>query len=218
MDAYAVSPLNKVRRSDRASYERAAIYALLGEAFVAHVGFIDGDRPVVLPMVYGRAGDILYLHGAKAARFAKALAQAVPVCLTVTLMDGIVVARSAFHMSVNYRSAVLHGRATLVTEPDEIQRALAAITDHMVPGRWAEARPVLEKELRATSVLRVEVEAASMKERQGGPIDEREDYDLPIWAGTVPVRVMATEPNDDGRVLAGVAVPASVGKLVSKLR
>jgi nitroimidazol reductase NimA-like FMN-containing flavoprotein (pyridoxamine 5'-phosphate oxidase superfamily) len=218
MDTYAVSPLNKVRRSDRASYERAAIYALLGEAFVAHVGFIDEGRPVVLPMVYGRAGDVLYLHGAKAARFAKALAQAVPVCITVTLVDGIVVARSAFHMSVNYRSAVLHGSATLVTDADEAQRALAAITDHMVPGRWAEARPVLEKELKATSVLRVEVEAASMKERQGGPIDEREDYDLPVWAGIVPVRVAAAEPQDDGRVRADVAIPASVGKLVSKLR
>jgi nitroimidazol reductase NimA-like FMN-containing flavoprotein (pyridoxamine 5'-phosphate oxidase superfamily) len=218
MDAFEVSPLNKVRRSDRATYERAAIYALLDEAFVVHVGFIDAGRPIVLPMVYGRVGEVLYIHGAKSARFAKALAQAVPVCLTITLLDGIVVARSAFHMSVNYRSAVLHGRATLVAERDEAERALAAITDHMVPGRWAEVRPIFEKELKATSVLRVEVEAASMKDRQGDPIDEREDYDLPIWAGVVPVRIASAGPQDDGRVAAGIAIPASVNKLVSKLR
>jgi nitroimidazol reductase NimA-like FMN-containing flavoprotein (pyridoxamine 5'-phosphate oxidase superfamily) len=218
MDAFEVSPLNKVRRSDRATYDRAAIYALLDEAFVVHVGFIDAGRPIVLPMVYGRVGEVLYIHGAKAARFAKALAQSVPVCLTVTLLDGIVVARSAFHMSVNYRSAVLHGRATLVAERDEAERALAAITDHMVPGRWAEVRPIFEKELKATSVLRVEVEAASMKDRQGDPIDEREDYDLPIWAGVVPVRIASAGPQDDGRVPAGIAIPASVNKLVSKLR
>jgi nitroimidazol reductase NimA-like FMN-containing flavoprotein (pyridoxamine 5'-phosphate oxidase superfamily) len=218
MDSFEVSPLNKVRRSDRASYDRTAIHALLDEAFVAHVGFVDEGRPIVLPMVYGRAGDTLYIHGAKAARFAKALAEAVPVCLTVTLVDGLVVARSAFHMSVNYRSAVLHGRATLVADPDEAGKALAAITDHMLPGRWAEARPMLEKELKATSVLRVEVEAASMKDRQGHPIDDREDYDLPIWAGIVPLRVTAAGPTDDGRVPPDVAVPACVRKLVSKLR
>jgi nitroimidazol reductase NimA-like FMN-containing flavoprotein (pyridoxamine 5'-phosphate oxidase superfamily) len=169
-------------------------------------------------MVYGRLGDILYLHGAKAARFAKALAQAVPVCVTVTLVDGLVVARSAFHMSVNYRSAVLHGCATLVADPDEAERALSAITDHMLPGRWAEARPVLAKELRATSVLRVEVEAASMKQRQGDPVDDTEDYELPIWAGIVPLRVAAPAPQDDGRVPPGVTIPASVSALVSKLR
>src|SRR5262249_49559055 len=117
MDDFEVSSLNKVRRSDRGIYDRAAIHALLDEAFVAHVGFIAEGRPIVLPMVYGRMGDILYIHGAKAARFAKALAQSVPVCLTVTLVDGIVVARSAFHMSANYRSAVLHGTASLVTDP-----------------------------------------------------------------------------------------------------
>jgi nitroimidazol reductase NimA-like FMN-containing flavoprotein (pyridoxamine 5'-phosphate oxidase superfamily) len=218
MDTFEVSSLNKVRRSDRASYDRAAIHVLLDEAFVAHVGFVDAGRPVVLPMVYGRLGDILYLHGAKAARFAKALAEAVPVCLTVTLVDGIVVARSAFHMSVNYRSAVLHGRATLVTEPDEAGRALSAITDHMLPGRWAEARPVLAKELRATSVLRVEVEAASMKQRQGDPVDDPEDYGLPIWAGIVPLRIAASVPEDDGQVSPEITIPASVSALVSRLR
>jgi nitroimidazol reductase NimA-like FMN-containing flavoprotein (pyridoxamine 5'-phosphate oxidase superfamily) len=218
MDRFEILPLNKVRRSDRGIYDRAAIYALLDEAFVAHVGFIDAGRPVVLPMVYGRLGDRLYIHGAKAARFAKALAQAVPVCFTVTLVDGIVVARSAFHMSANYRSAVLHGFATLVTDPAEAQKALAAITDHMLPGRWSEARPVLEKELKATSVLRVDVESASMKQREGDPIDDAEDYELPIWAGIVPVRITSAGAQDDGRVPPGVAIPASVSKLVSKLR
>jgi nitroimidazol reductase NimA-like FMN-containing flavoprotein (pyridoxamine 5'-phosphate oxidase superfamily) len=218
MDTFEISSLNKVRRSDRAAYDRAAIHALLDEAFVAHVGFVDAGRPIVLPMVYGRLGDILYLHGAKAARFAKALAEAVPVCLTVTLVDGLVVARSAFHMSVNYRSAVLHGSATLVTDPAEAQEALTAITDHMLPGRWAEARPVLPKELRATSVLRVEIEAASMKQRQGHPVDDEEDYELSIWAGIVPLRVAASIPQDDGRVSPETKIPASVSALVSRLR
>jgi hypothetical protein len=121
-------------------------------------------------------------------------------------------------MSVNYRSAVLHGSATLVTDPAEAQEALAAVTDHMLPGRWSEARPVLEKELKATSVLRVEVEAASMKQRQGDPIDDDEDYDLPIWAGIVPIRVSTAGPKDDGRVPTGVTIPASVSTLASKLR
>jgi uncharacterized protein len=209
LDSFAVGPLNKVRRPDRANYDRAAVHAVLDEGLVAHVGFTDQGRPVVVPMVYGRVGDRFYLHGARAARFAKAMGAGVPVCVTVTLTDAIVVGRSAFHCSINYRSVVLHGEARLVSDPAEAEGALAAVTDHLLPGRWAESRPMIDKELRATAVLRVEVEAASLKARSGPPIDEPEDYELPIWAGVIPLRVAASAPQGDGRVQDGVEIPAS---------
>ena len=210
MESFAVGPLNKVRRPDRASYDKAAVHAVLDEGLIAHVGFVDHDRPVVIPMVYGRVGDLFYLHGARAARFAKVMGAGVPVCVTVTLTDGIVVGRSAFHCSMNYRSVVLHGEARLVSDPAEAESAMAAVTDHLLPGRWAESRPMTTKELRATAVLRVTIEAASLKARSGPPIDEPEDYPLPIWAGVIPLRVAASAPEDDPRLREGVEVPASV--------
>ncbi len=216
MDSFAVGPLNKVRRPDRAIYDKAAVHAVLDEGLVAHVGFIDHDRPVVVPMVYGRVGDLFYLHGARAARFAKTMGAGVPVCVTVTLTDGIVVGRSAFHCSMNYRSVVLHGRALLVSDPAEAEGALAAVTDHLLPGRWAESRPMIDKELRATAVLRVEIEAASLKARSGPPADEPEDYALPFWAGVIPLRVAASAPDGDPRLLEGVGVPASVKARVQR--
>ena len=210
MESFAVGPLNKVRRPDRASYDKAAVHAVLDQGLIAHVGFVDHDRPVVIPMVYGRVGDLFYLHGARAARFAKVMGAGVPVCVTVTLTDGIVVGRSAFHCSMNYRSVVLHGEARLVSDPAEAESAMAAVTDHLLPGRWAESRPMIDKELRATAVLRVEIEAASLKARSGSPIDEPEDYPLPIWAGVIPLRVAASAPEGDPRLREGVEVPASV--------
>jgi len=213
MDSFAVGHLNKVRRSDRASYDHAAIHGVLDEGLLAHVGFMDGGRPIVLPMAYGRIGNRLYLHGAKAARFAKAMGPGVPVCITVTLLDALVVGRSAFHNSMNYRSVVVHGTARRVEEPSEAEAALTAITDHLLPGRWAEARPMTEKELRSTSVLRVEIEAASMKARSGLPVDEEEDYALAIWGGVVPMRLQPKPPQDDGLLQPGVVVPASVEAL-----
>jgi nitroimidazol reductase NimA-like FMN-containing flavoprotein (pyridoxamine 5'-phosphate oxidase superfamily) len=210
MDSFAVTPLNKVRRTDRGSYDREGVFAVLKEGLVAHVGFMSGDRPIVVPMVYGRSGDVIYLHGAKAARFAKTMGPGVPVCITVTLTDGIVVGRSAFHCSMNYRSVVIHGHARVVTDPVEAEDALAVITDHLLPGRWAESRPVTEKEIRSTGVLRVEIEAASLKARSGEPIDEEDDYALPIWGGVIPLHVQAGTPEADARVLCGVEAPASV--------
>ena len=218
MDSFAVGPLNKVRRPDRAIYDKAAVHAVLDEGLVAHVGFVDHDRPVVMPMVYGRIGDAFYLHGARAARFAKTMGVGVPVCVTVTLTDGIVVGRSAFHCSMNYRSVVLHGQALLVSDPAESEHALAAVTDHLLPGRWAESRPTIDKELRATAVLRVEIEAASLKTRSGPPADEPEDYALPIWAGVIPLRLAASAPDGDARLLEGVGVPASVKARVQQSR
>jgi nitroimidazol reductase NimA-like FMN-containing flavoprotein (pyridoxamine 5'-phosphate oxidase superfamily) len=210
MSEFEITPLNKVRRPDRGVYEREAIFAVLDEGLVAHVGFTHEDRPMVVPMAYARIGDALYIHGAKAARFAKTMGKGVPVCITVTHIDGIVVARSAFHCSMNYRSAIIHGHARLVTDPEEAERALAAVTDHLVPGRWAESRAMTDKELRATAVLRVEIDAASMKSRAGQPIDDEEDYELPIWGGVIPVSQQIGRPQPDDRVLPEVELPASV--------
>ncbi|NJM35506.1 MAG: pyridoxamine 5'-phosphate oxidase family protein [Rhodomicrobium sp.] len=217
MDSFPVTPMNKVRRADRGGYEREDVFAVFAEGLVAHVGFTVDDRPVVVPMIYGRIGGRLYLHGAKAARFAKTMGPGVPVCITVTLTDGIVVGRSAFHCSMNYRSAVIHGHARLVADPAEAEEALAAITDHLLPGRWAESRPMTEKELRSTAVLRVEIDAASMKMRAGPPKDEEEDYALPIWAGVMPLRMTTGEPEADPRLIAGVEVPASAGARARKM-
>lgn len=211
MNAFEAGPLNKIRRPDRANYDRDAIYTVLDEGLVAHVGFIDQDRPIVIPMVYGRIGDRLYLHGATAARFAKTMAEGIPICVTVTLSDGIVVGRSAFHCSMNFRSVVLHGTAQLIENQHEATSALASITDHLLPGRWLESRPVTAKEIRSTAVLGMDIEAASLKSRSGLPVDDDADYALPIWAGVVPLKQVAGKPECDGRVLEGVEEPASVG-------
>lgn len=210
MSETAVPHFSKVRRADRGSYDHDAIHAVLDQGLVAHVGFVAEGRPMVIPMIYGRVGERFYLHGAKAARFAKAMAPGVPVCITMTLTDAIVVARSAFHCSMNYRAVMIHGHAQLVTDPEEAEAALIAVTDHLLPGRWAESRPMTEKELRATAVLRVEIEAASLKQRSGPPIDDEEDYELPIWAGLLPLRVAAGAPEADERVPPGVDIPDSV--------
>lgn len=210
MSEFEIGRLNKIRTSHRASYDREAVFGVLAEGMVAHVGFIAGDRPIVVPMIYGRDGDRLYLHGAKAARFSKVTGQGVPVCFTLTLSDGIVVARSAFHCSMNYRSVVIHGHAQLVTDEEEAEKALALITDHLIPGRWAESRPMTRKELRSTAVLSLDIEAASLKLRSGPPVDDEEDYDLPIWAGVVPLQQSAGTPKPDDRVPDGVEIPASV--------
>jgi uncharacterized protein len=215
MNQYSVERLNKIRRADRASYDKEAVKAVLDEGLVAHVGFVEGERPLVIPMIYGYAGDKLYLHGAKAARFAKAMAPGVPVCITVTLLDGIVIARSAFHSSMNYRSVVLHGHAIPVTDPREAEEALAAITDHLLPGRWSESRPMLDKELKSTSVLRVTIEAGSLKARNGPPVDDDEDYALPIWGGVVPLKLSAGDPLDDGALAPSTALPASIQNFLS---
>jgi len=177
---------NKVRVSKRAHYDEETIHSILDCGLVAHVGFVLDGRPMVIPMAYARDGDVLYIHGAKAARIIKKN-KSVPACLTVTHIDGLVVARSAFHHSVNYRSAVIHGQLRDVTHPEEKERALVLVTNHLLPGRWDEVRPMTEKEFKSTGVLALEIEAASAKIRTGPPIDEDEDYDLPVWAGVLRV-------------------------------
>jgi uncharacterized protein len=183
----------------RASYDLEAIHEILDAGLIGHVGLVASDeRPVVIPMLYGRDGDDLYLHGSVASRLQRTLAEAVEVCLTVTLVDGMVLARSTFHHSMNYRSAVVLGRAVALA-PDEKLHGLEVITEHLTPGRWDEARRPNDIELRQTAVLRLPIDEASAKVRSGGPIDDEEDLDLPVWAGVVPVAAgfAAPIPADD---------------------
>jgi nitroimidazol reductase NimA-like FMN-containing flavoprotein (pyridoxamine 5'-phosphate oxidase superfamily) len=181
-----VSERSRVKRlPDRGAYDATSIHAVLDAAMVGHVGFVAAGRPVVIPMIYGRDGDALYLHGSVASRLQRTLANGIDVCLTVTLVDGLVLARSAFHHSMNYRSAVVMGRAVLV-RPEDKEHALRVISEHMTPGRWSEVRRPTPVELKQTSVLRLAIEEASAKARTGGPIDDAEDLDLPVWAGVLP--------------------------------
>jgi nitroimidazol reductase NimA-like FMN-containing flavoprotein (pyridoxamine 5'-phosphate oxidase superfamily) len=186
------------RRPDRGSYDRATIHAILDEGRVCHVGFVHDGQPFVVPTTYARVGDALYVHGAAASRMLRGLASGVPVCITVTLLDGLVLARSAFHHSMNYRSVVVLGVATEVTDPAERLGALEAIVEHVAPGRWAASRPPTAPELRATSVLRLPITEASAKIRTGGPIDDAADMGWPCWAGHVPLRLVALAPVPDG--------------------
>jgi hypothetical protein len=193
----------RVRRLPaRASYDRTVIDGILDEALVCHVGFAVEGQPYVIPTVHARAGDRLYLHGSAASRMLRTLAGGVEVCVTVTLLDGVVLARSAFHHSLNYRSVVILGTATALTDPDEKLAALERIVEHVAPGRSAEVRPPNAQELRATLVLAVPVTEASAKIRAGGPLDDEDDYALPCWAGVIPLRLTPLAPVPDAR-LAG---------------
>lgn len=197
----------RVRQTKRAAYDRPSVHAVLDAGLVAHVGFVAEGRPMVIPMAYGRYGDTLYLHGASKTRIV-AVTGGAPLCLTVTLVDGIVAARSAFHHSMNYRSVVVHGAGRLVTEEAEREAALRVITDHLLPGRWAEVRPMLAKERKATGVIALGIDAASVKRREGGPVEEPGDEALPIWGGVVPVTTALGRPVGDG--IGGAPPPLSV--------
>lgn len=199
---------NRIRYAKRADYDRAAVHAVLDAGLVAHVGFLAEDRPMVIPMAYGRIGETVYLHGASKTRAVK-LGAGAALCLTVTLVDGLVLARSGFNHSMNYRSAVLHGRGRAVTDAGEILAALTAITDHALPGRTAELRPATAQELKATGVIALEVEAASAKSRRGPPMDDAADIAAGGWAGLLPLAMVAGAPIPDGPCPDG-ALPASV--------
>jgi uncharacterized protein len=184
------------RRADRGSFDRARAHAILDEALVAHVGFVVDGRPCVLPMTYGRIDDTLYLHGAVGNGMLRA-ASGADVCVTVTLLDGLVLARAAMHHSMNYRYVVLYGRAERVHDEAEKRRAFDAVVEHSVAGRSVVARPANDLELRKTLVLRLPIDEASVKVRAGGPVDDPEDLGLPVWAGVVPVRLERGEPVAD---------------------
>jgi len=195
------------RLPDRARYDPAEIFAILDEGLVGHVGFVEDGQPFVIPMSYGRDGDRLYLHGSVASRLLRALGAGASVCVTVTLLDGLVLARSVFHHSMNYRSVVILGRAEVVDEPEEKMRALERLTEHLVPGRWSDARGPNEKELAKTLVLRVPLAEASAKVRTGPPQDDDEDYALPVWAGVLPYGPAPGRPEPDPRLREGFEPP-----------
>ena len=198
------------RLPKRGSYERRLIYQILDEGFVCHVGFALDGRPFVIPTGYARVGDTLYIHGSAASRMLRALEGGVEACVTVTLIDGLVLARSAFHHSMNYRSVVVFGRASVVEEAREKLEALRAFSEHMIPGRWAEVREPNASELKATLVLRLPLVEASAKVRTGPPLDDEEDYRLHVWAGVVPLRLTAGAPVADARLDGGVEAPRYV--------
>ncbi len=203
-----VTKRSKVRRlPKRGSQERELIYNILDEALIAHVGFIVDNQPFVIPMAYGREGDRLYLHGSSVSRLLKTLEKGVDVCCTVTLLDGLVVARSLFHHSMNYRSVVLFGKAKLVESEAEKMTALRVFSEQMIPGRWEDARIPNSQELKATKVLSFPIEEGSAKVRTGPPSDDLEDYALPIWAGELPLKLTAGVPVLDPKLTPDIAIP-----------
>jgi len=198
-----------VREPDRGVYDRASAYKILDEGFICHVGFTSTDgQPFVIPTSYGRVGDQLYIHGSAASRMLRRLNEGIPVCVTVTLLDGLVLARSIFNHSMNYRSVVMLGKATIIDDPQEKLTALKALSEHILPGRWAESRQPNERELKATSILRMPIEEFSAKVRQGDPIDDEEDYAFPTWAGVIPLEIVAKAPINDPKLDAGAQVPS----------
>jgi len=186
-----------VREPERAVYDREAVYRILDEGMVCHVGFVTEGQPFVIPTSYGRKDANLYIHGSVASRMLRQMTDGVPVCVTVTLLDGLVLARSVFNHSMNYRSVVILGRATLVEDPEEKLAALRALSEHILPGRWDETRQPNERELKVTSVLRIPIEEFSAKMRTGPPIDDAQDYSFPTWAGVLPLEMNAGAPVDD---------------------
>jgi nitroimidazol reductase NimA-like FMN-containing flavoprotein (pyridoxamine 5'-phosphate oxidase superfamily) len=214
MDTFTPTDRTRIRRVPaRGSYDRATLHAILDEGLVASVGFVVEGQPYVIPMVYARRGDQLYLHGAMASRLLKQ--SAVPLCVTVTLVDGLVLARSAFHHSMNYRSAVVLGEAREVTDAGERSSALAAVVDHVLAGRSQQCRPPNDKELRATRVLALPIDEASAKARTGGPLDDDDDLPLPFWGGHLPLHLVAGAPVPDGRAAPVAPTPSA---LLSYLR
>jgi nitroimidazol reductase NimA-like FMN-containing flavoprotein (pyridoxamine 5'-phosphate oxidase superfamily) len=188
------------RLPQRGSYDRELIDQILDEGFICHVGFAVDSRPFVIPTGYARVGDRLFIHGSQASRMLRTLGQGIDVCVTVTLIDGLVLARSAFHHSMNYRSVVVFGNAKMVDDPDDKLAALRALSDHMIPGRWDDVREPDESELQQTTVLLLPLTEASAKVRTGPPLDDEEDYNLHVWAGVIPLRMVAGEPIDDDRL------------------
>jgi uncharacterized protein len=197
-----------VREADRAVYDREAAYRILDEGFLCHVGFVVEGQPFVIPTSYGRKGDSLLIHGSAASRMLRQMKAGVPVCITVTLLDGLVLARSIFNHSMNYRSVMVLGKATLVEDPAEKIEALRLLSEHIIPGRWADSRQPNERELKATSILRVPIDEFSAKVRKGPVVDDEEDYSFPTWAGVVPLDMVAGEPVDDARLQPGQSPPS----------
>lgn len=196
------------RLPQRGVYDRELVYRILDEGFICHVGFAVDGQPFVIPTGYARIADQLYIHGSQVSRMLRTLAQGIDVCIAVTLVDGLVLARSAFHHSVNYRSVVIFGRAAMVEEKEAKLAALFAFSEHVIPGRWNDVREPTEEELKATTVLSLPLLEVSAKVRTGPPIDDEEDYALNVWAGVLPLRMIAGEPINDPRLPESIEPPA----------
>src|SRR5499433_3263369 len=213
MESFASTERTTLKRlPQRGSYDRAQVYQILDEGFVCHVGFVVDGQPLVIPTAYCRVGDKLYIHGSAASRTLRSVGGGIPVCVTVTLVDGLVLARSAFHHSINYRSVVILGAATMVEAAEEKLTALRAFTEHVVPGRWDDVREPTEQELKGTSVLALPLVEVSAKVRTGPPKDDDEDMSIPVWAGELPLRIMAGSPVDDPQLSAGIRPPVYVSR------
>ncbi len=196
----------------RGHFDRETIYKILDEAFICHLGFTIEGQTFVIPTAYGRKGDLLFVHGSAASRMMREMSKGIEVCLTVTLIDGLVLARSAFHHSLNYRSVVIFGAAEVVTDEAEKNEALFAFTEHLIPNRWADVREPNLKELKATIVLKLAINEASAKMRMGPPIDDDEDYDLDVWAGVIPLPTTAGKAISDDKLKSHIVVPQYVQK------
>ena len=205
MEHFPPSDRTTVKRlPKRAAYDQATIHAILDEGLVCHVSFTINGQPNVVPTIYVRIGESIYLHGSPASRMLQVLQRGEEVCVAVTIVDGLVLARSAFHHSINYRSVVLFGTGAEVREPDRKAEVLRALSDHLIPGRWDDVRQPSADELRKTLVVSVPIQEASAKVRTGPPLDDEPDYELPIWAGVLPLRLAAGSPIDDPRVKPGI--------------
>jgi uncharacterized protein len=200
------------RLPKRGRYDEETVYSILDSAFVCHVGFSVDGQPFVIPTNYGRSGNTLYLHGSAASRMLKNLSAGVPVCVTVTHVDGLVLARSAFHHSVNYRSVVILGTARLVDDPTEKNEAMRLFTEHVMKGRWDDVRQPTEQELKATTVLALPLEEVSAKVRSGGPVDDEADYSFPVWAGVLPLETVARSPEPDALRKSDTPLPEYLKK------
>jgi len=216
-DDYGIGPANRVRQArDKARYDKAAVHAILDAGLVAQVGFVQDGQPVVVPMIYGRDGETLYLHGARKARVIRLLEGTERACVNVTLVDGIVLARSAFNSSMNYRSVTVFGTPRLIDDEQGKLRALRVVSEHTIPGRWDELRAPLEREVKMTGVIALDIESASAKIAAGMPKDEEEDYELPVWAGVLPLATRTTGLQPDDRVLPGIEPSAIVKRLQNR--
>ena len=211
MTDFPITERNRIRRvPTRAHFDKDTIYRILDEGLVCHVGLVEDGQPVVIPMNYARRDDTLILHGAPASRLLKYVQAGDPVCVTVTLLDGLVLARSVYHHSMNYRSAVVFGRGRLIEADQEKLAALEVLTEHILPGRWQDARRPNRQELDATAVVSIAIESASAKVRTGPPADDEDDYQLPVWAGVLPIQQRALTPVSDPRLRKDIPVPLSV--------
>jgi uncharacterized protein len=218
MTEFTRTERNRIKRlPKRGHYDRETIYRILDEALICHVGFVEKRLPIVIPTNFARVDDSIVLHGAKASRLLKHVGAGHPICVEVTIVDGLVLARSVFHHSVNYRSVVLFGKGRLIEDEQEKLEALHAVTEHLIPGRWQEARLPNRKELNATSVVSIKIDEASAKVRMGPPIDEEEDYTLPVWAGILPFEELPLSPIRDDLQSEEIPLPDYVAQYTRKV-